>query len=389
MAEKRSTPKRHTAKKVEESKPASEIQQAVEPVKLREINWDVVGLSSVAIPLVGAGFLFIIGWAYESNWYEYFGIDVSQLDISLQQYLVHSVIGLALSLSLLLIGTFLYLFVKMAFITILSISTKQGRDFSVSRSDWFGITIFYIVEVVRNLFPDGITSAYQRPIEIQILIFLSQAAAAVLSISLTGVIIVYSVRRTLYRRFSDSQLTPTQLTKPSLSTQVAHFLKLLNSPSILIVYFCVFLFSSMSLASSMAITHASAGSKLSLLSVQKVYLVGYKALPSLQVIQDINESCDKEGSCFYGPFGLVAENANSFYLIVWRENKIPFRPGLFIFPRNDQNGPYLIIPVLAISAHPASTPIATLDILPTLSPTITPTLGPTISPSTTLTSSQP
>jgi len=392
MAEKKttekSTPRKRTVK-VEQVKPASEAQQAMEQVKPREINWDVIGLSAVTIPLVGAGFLFIVGWAYESNWYEYFGIDVSQLNISLQQYLVHSVIGLALSLSLLLTGTFLYLFVKMAFITILSLYTKQARDFSLSRSDWFGITIFYVWEVGRYLFPNGIISLYQRPIEIRILVILSEAGAAVLMISLIGVILVYSVRQTLYRRFAHSQLIPDPPMKPHLSIQVAQFLKLLNSISILIVYFFVFLFSTMSLASTMATTHASGGSKLSLLSVQKVYLVSSKSLHALQGIQDITESCDQEGTCFYGPFGLVAENSDSFYVIVWRENKIPFRPGFFIFPRNAQNGPYLVMPASAFDDHPTLTPTGTRVVLPTSTLTVTPTLSSSVTSSTTATQTRP
>jgi hypothetical protein len=392
MAEKKTTtgkvkpaPKKRTAMKVEESTPANEVQQAVEHMRSREINWDVIGLSSVAVPLVGAGFLFIVGWAYESNWYEYFGIDVSQLNISLQQYLVHSVTGLALSLSLLLTGTFLYLFVKMAILIVQSLISKQGRDFSISRSDWLGITIFYIWRVVSYLFPDGINSLSKQPIEIRTLIILSQTAAAVLLISLTGIFMAYSVRRTLYRRYSQTQTIPNPSTKPNLSTQVERSWQLLNSLSILLVYFFVFLFSTMALAASIAVTHASFGSKLSLLSVQKVYLDVPRALTSLQAIQDINELCDQEGRCLYGPFGLVAESPNSFYMIVWREDEIPFRPGLFMFPRTEQNGPYLVIPALAISDHPTPTPTATLDIMSTPILTILPTLKPEL----TSTPSQP
>jgi hypothetical protein len=86
---------------------------------------------------------------------------------------------------------------------------------------------------------------------------------------------------------------------------------------------------------------------------------------------------------------MVAENPDSFYLIAWREGEIPFHPGLFIFPRINQNDTYLVIPASIILEHPGSTPTAAPDILPTFTSTITPTSAPGMTPTFTPLPAQP
>jgi hypothetical protein len=121
--------------------------------------------------------------------------------------------------------------------------------------------------------------------------------------------------------------------------------------------------------------------------VQNVFLVSPKRLG---IIQDLEYSCD-ENSCTYGPLGMVAESAQAYYMIVWNDDEIPYHPGLFLFPRNDQNEPYVVIPASAANNRPVATSLPTLGVSPTFISTTTPTLRPlnTPVPEITLTSVQP
>lgn len=73
--------------------------------------WDVIGLTSVAITIVGAATFYIAGWFYEAHWYSYYGIEVSQIELVPHQVMVQGVPGIlllvfsaSLSLALFLIG---------------------------------------------------------------------------------------------------------------------------------------------------------------------------------------------------------------------------------------------------------------------------------------------
>jgi hypothetical protein len=77
---------------------------------------------------------------------------------------------------------------------------------------------------------------------------------------------------------------------------------------------------------------------------------------------------------------LIAENDQAFFMVEWKENNIPFHPGLFIFPRDDKDGAYLIIPGLStistVTAQPTSTATPTPPTTATLSAKSINTLTP-------------
>jgi hypothetical protein len=139
----------------------------------------------------------------------------------------------------------------------------------------------------------------------------------------------------------------------------------------------LFLLTTLAIAASQAVSNASRGAKLAASYIPKVFLISPKRLPSLQTL---NESCNEEDTCQYGPFGLIAENDQAFFMVEWKENNIPFHPGLFIFPRDDKDGAYLIIPGLStistVTAQPTSTATPTPPTTATLSAKSINTLTP-------------
>jgi len=57
-------------------------------------NWDVVGVAATAVTVVGASIFFIAGWVYESHWYGFYGIDISQTSIYPAMAMVEGVPGI-------------------------------------------------------------------------------------------------------------------------------------------------------------------------------------------------------------------------------------------------------------------------------------------------------
>jgi hypothetical protein len=114
MAEKKSSKakpplRKRTVKKAQEAKPASEIQQVAERVKLREIDWDVIGFGSAAVTLLGAALLFMLGWAYEVNWYGYFGVSMAQVTTQPQNIFIQSIPGLTTLIVMLIVSVISYI----------------------------------------------------------------------------------------------------------------------------------------------------------------------------------------------------------------------------------------------------------------------------------------
>jgi hypothetical protein len=68
----------------------------------------MIGAFSAVSPLVATGILFLIGWAYLTNWYGYFGISTSQINIQAQDILIQSIPVLVTLLSIFVAALLLY-----------------------------------------------------------------------------------------------------------------------------------------------------------------------------------------------------------------------------------------------------------------------------------------
>src|SRR5262245_31443384 len=90
-------------------------QQANDDAESGEINWRIVGLFSALFPLIGTGILFMLGWAYEVNWYGYFGVSMSQVSTAPQSLIIQSVPAIITFLVSIVLATLTYHFLNMVF----------------------------------------------------------------------------------------------------------------------------------------------------------------------------------------------------------------------------------------------------------------------------------
>lgn len=58
--------------------------------------WDIIGLTSVAVTIVGAAIFYIAGWVYEGNWYGFYGIEISHIGLLPNQVMVQGLPGIFL-----------------------------------------------------------------------------------------------------------------------------------------------------------------------------------------------------------------------------------------------------------------------------------------------------
>lgn len=374
-------------------------QRRVFPNKKQEINWDVLGFSSAAITLLGAGTLYIIGWAYVSNWYQYFGINIEQIDLPLQQILIFSTPAILSVIILVPLSVSYYFFIF--FIRRFFNASLE----TLSKNDWWGVLVFYIF----FMFLSSLMSYYelfggykeiflfQLPTESS---FFALTVMSVFTIVL-GAALLFTFIPFLFFRI------PFQILSQVVSIIVPHgkiadILKKIRVPKPLnpIILFSgikrsiwlgavgfIYFLSLLSASAASGYADAAAGKRGISGDVQKVYLVSPQ---SLSFMRENEQSCDHKGICTYGPFGLLIENDTSFYLVKWNDNnsekiKFPKNPGVYIIPRNDQKGSYFIIPIfttadpLNISTHtPCScvtdTPTPTYTALPTITQTASPTI---------------
>jgi hypothetical protein len=130
---------------------------------------------------------------------------------------------------------------------------------------------------------------------------------------------------------------------------------------LLVQLLLAFLFT-LSLSASTGINDAKSGRKALGGYMQKVFLASPQPL---NFLDDLKQSCNASNNCIYGPFGFINENANSFHLIKWtKENTDPHTkifsrtPGLFVLPRNDPKGSYIIIPASVVENPQSEIPIS-------------------------------
>ena len=97
LTESTSVPLKPQVVKVEFTPPPPqviELKSEKEESKRNIVDWDVIGFSSAALTLLGAGLLFMLGWAYEVNWYGYFGVSMSQVTTQPPNIFIQSIPGL-------------------------------------------------------------------------------------------------------------------------------------------------------------------------------------------------------------------------------------------------------------------------------------------------------
>jgi hypothetical protein len=368
----KSTQAQVVEKKIWESKPSVENQQESESKKLHWINWDVVGLSTAAITLLGAGFLFMLGWAYEANWYGYFGVSINQVSISLQQILVQSLPSLFGVIFSLVYGVlFVYVLVSTTRIILFSkkgnLKTRKVNAFIKNKSNyWMFMLGFATVLLTAQTFffiMYGIFSTDR-----DILTILANLLTAIQTIetqylfqlfSLFFLVLIIILFLNIFAKRRKVQLHQGNIFR-SVMTVTLPFL---------------YLASAIAFSSQRARFDAEYGSRSGGWHIQQSFILSDKKikLPA-NLIQ-----AEKNPVYAYGPFGLIGQDDNSLILIEWKNDSLIFKqnPGLYIFPREGliiipANDPSLTFAIPSVTATDTPQPMPTLTVMPKPTKTVTP-----------------
>ena len=383
----------------------------------QKLDWEGLSKLLTALgPLVGTGLLYIIGWVYISNWYGYFGINPSQLSISLPQVLIRSISPLIITIVTIGAGVVCYyvfsrisgfiLAHELWFIFFTSLLFNLLISLYISPSQYIlriiylslaiiavGIVLYYILNgewarkvgsiILKNLrwfmiggclllllllyvyFPGGLTVGGIAAGSFIVALLLFPTITLYLELFINSIRKVFDFK-TLLENFTH-----------------------INRNVRMGIFCLLYLYSILVLSTSLALYNATQG-KIGVLenqSIQKVLLIGPRLLNSMP---DLEKYCNNE-ICIYGPFGLIAENENSYFFINWGANTqqqktlFPTNAALYIIPRSNQNGSYSIMPDSISIPSPTPTPTDTSMPISTETQTPQPTFTATLTPQPTIT----
>jgi len=378
-----------------------------------QTKWKGLGdLLPPLAPLIGTAILYMIGWVYVSNWYSFFGVNISQLNISIPQVIIQCITPITITFITIVLGGILFYILSrflsfarenqwwfvfgvsellilglVLYLYPLQLQQKLNRIFSVIIITLLvGVVLYYLLRKISSLVPKklrwlvfgvsvsfilwllfyftgGLTVPGYAAATFVIALFLFPDAFIFLELNLESVQRVIGI---------DSFINSF----PEINT---------NIKATIFGFF--YLFTLLLLSTRLAFQLAGIGKTgvLETNNIQRVYLVGPKLL---DFVPDLEKYCGTQESCIYGPFGLIAENDKSYFLIKWDINALQQttsftqNAGLFIIPRNNNNGSYSIMPesISIPSPTPTSTNTSTPSPVPTMTLTPLATITATSTP---------
>lgn len=328
------------------------------------LDWDVLGLTSAAIALVGTAIFFISGWIYEAHWFSFFGVNISQLNPDPIRMMVQGIPGVLYFSSVFLVSTGIVIFLK-----------RAVWDAGFQMNDMpYVILLAYVLSTLDLL--TIISQAehfYFKGTQLQLI------PEVVIAVIPAVLIILYSVLAPLYYLLSKSGLLVPYYApglevglKYSLrfrkyvgidfslfsNEDIEKILKKFNEPSarrlerftlgvirvvsrtwkiwtfILIIF--VFL---VSIAFSALLGEYEARLGRRTLNgnwhLSEIYIYSNEQLGVLTHIESITSS----GIFRYGPLSLIAEDDNMLFVVDWEESgHYVQRPNLYMIPYNDESG---------------------------------------------------
>jgi len=295
---------------VEQAKPEIPLESKKENNPLKSL-WSIIGFSSIVTAI-----LFMIGWAYVSNWYAYFGVSMGEVSVPPQQILISST------------GSLLYLvlYAITAYFLYYTIGRKLGGK-KFYEFNWrlfliiflsigvlfVSLYIFIIptIESSGNLLEDNNRLIKAIPAEVY---YLYLAIIGVIGLTMA--------------------LRYAKKTPVAISDEYNSAYWMLGTAVISILIAMV--------SSAMnGIFFAAYGVRGFGVGVEKVYLASPM---QVDVLKDAEKICDTNNNCVYGPFGLITVDNKTIFLAKWEAQKdvIFLRgAGLYRIPHNDT---YLLIP---------------------------------------------
>lgn len=343
---------------------------------------DLLSFITVALTISAAVF-YIAGWIYEAHWYGFFGINITQINIPLQQIMIEGLPGIFIIAISLLVANVIFSIRRMN-------KKNDPKNLDVLRTILiaYSISIGFILSIgiynrkFLNPLPlEIIISSAGLVIVFFILILLqlirNNRMASILKASseitpvllnlgimniMVGGLISASIPQSL---LSEIMKTPKfkALIKKSFNRAEPIVIAIINAWRIwigLVILFFVFL--SLTTSAILGRVDAHYGKRFMMggWKMNETYI--YSSKPNLPLPHSSNPSADKGYT--YGPFGLIANDEQAYYLVDWKiGDYYEFRPNLYILPRtNDASFIILYVP------QPTPIPTVTMTPLPTATP---------------------
>jgi hypothetical protein len=368
-----------------------------EPLGNRMKLGDLVGLITVAITISAAVF-YIAGWIYEVYWYGFFGINVTQISIPLQQIMIEGLPGILIIVVSLLISNLLFSIRRW------NIQRRNTEGSAKNLDVLWTILLAYGLSVVTVLVIGLSNISYLYPVPLEIVVsgvgllfvliilfllsFLRRNRIASLliaskdiipilfNIGLGSVILGRGIASPLFDKIIN-QLIKSRNYKEfgnNANGQAENLVvSLINAWRIwigLVILFFVFL--SLTTSAILGQVNAHQGQRLMIggWKIRETYLVSSN--PALPLPLSTNIKINNSNA--FGPFGLVAYDAQAYYLAEWKSNGYyENRPNIYIVPRSSDPG-------LEVIFVPMPTPTPLPTTIATTMPTFTTTPSATITP---------
>lgn len=385
------------------------------------MNWDVLGIASVAISLVGAAIFYVSGWVYEAHWFGFYGIHLSQIDISPPLIMIHGVPGIIVFI----VAIFL---AQMLFAAYQAYRGKivHFQDFPVVILIAFVLVSLFLIllfivsgplplEVLSS--PDIFIPLLPFAVFIVLAIFLPQRripastelSALVISSSMIqlGQLIGAKLKqnRDSEQTENAAEGTSSSLTEVQIDVRPKHtsgsgffttIIEVLDHNLLRDVlervYFSgsnedyqayiekteatwksvarfslgltvLFAFlTSIAFSALMGEIDARRGARIvdGNRKLTLIYLHSDVDLKFAPRVQNTSEQISGQDVTTYGPFGLVAVNERDYFLTDWNDNKrFTSSPNLYVIPRNESSNLQLFKPAPTVTPTPTVAPTST------------------------------
>lgn len=366
-----------------------------------KINWDVFGVVATALALAAASIFFISGWLYETQWYSFYGIEISQINIPPTSFMVQGFPGI---LIVMICVPFTWILIRLyrgisRFIKVRS--NKFGkRTISFSLISKFlgepiivAVFSYLIVAIILAFATVWMLNTFSLLFEPPFIVLFS-ASFIFISLILLYFVLIFFLSRRIVELTTQSLSTIDDRRKKNTRTKISPKRKRVNPKVVLsatasatdilaILFFLLTFLTSISVSSLLGQYDAFQGKK-SLAgnwTIPRVYI--FSETPKL-ILEEFQISQNTNGY-IYGPLGLITSSDSKYYFVdVKLKAYYTERPKVYLVEKTntdlilDPNNNLRIDPIFTAPSPTLSPLENTITVTPTAlaTPSITPTSKP-------------
>jgi hypothetical protein len=337
------------------------------------LNWDVIGISTTAVTLAGAAIFFVSGWFYEARWYGFYGLNISQLQLSPIDFMVQGIPGILLFLISFCISWVVIKVSKGIFQTFWSYRIK-GNSAGVQliniilRSElvWVGLLSYLLLAVLDLSAEIILTVLFRRAYQTSYIILAGIFASLLLVLSMA--LGLGSLRSNNSVALASLSLTQWYLDDlmPNFQAAIKGILSVLTTFVIALTFILSISVSGI-LGQFDAISHRRS---LSGWFVPQMIVTSEKSIPILEAHRMESEATDEGNAFTYGTFGLVASDDEKYYMVEYPVSRYQVHPKVYTVNKQAVDISFVIRNVASLfdantAEKPTATPVPTSTPPPT------------------------